>query len=76
MTIKMDNAFSILDRFGQPTGNWAKKFKPSKPVEMDSIDDFNKHFEQKILNHKVDRTPDQDTFTKGPMDGGSIPNTF
>lgn len=76
MTIKMDNAFSILDRFGQPTGFWSKKIKPSKTSEMDSIDDFNKYFEQKSIQNIVDKTPSEDTFIKSPKDGGSIPNTF
>lgn len=70
------NSLQILNRFGQPTGNWAKNIKPSKILKSDSIDDFNKYFEKKVLTNQLQKKPVKDTFTKKTAETGSIPNTF
>ncbi len=75
MSMKLED-FGILNRFGQPTGSWCKDIKPSKVMKLDSFDDFNKYFEQKIAKNLLNKTPNEDTFIKAPKDGGSIPNTF
>ena len=68
--------FNLLNRFGQPTLEWAKNIKPSKPLKMNSIDDFNKYFDKKLFksNNKLEKTPKQDTFITNETD--SLTNLF
>lgn len=64
MAIRFDG-FDILGILDQ-NPNLLKNIKPSKSVaKLDSIDDFNKHFELKLLKNNMDkfpleRTPDKD----------------
>ncbi|HIS37388.1 TPA: hypothetical protein IAC10_12325 [Candidatus Scatousia excrementigallinarum] len=60
----MLKGFGILNEFGQPTLQWAKNVKTSKPAKMSSIDDFNKYFDKKIFSNKFERSPKTDTVTK------------
>lgn len=68
---------NILNRFGQPTGAWAKLNKSTTQFKMDSADDFNKYFYQKLmLAQKLEKTPSTDTLVKSSNKFTTIPSIF
>jgi hypothetical protein len=52
------NSLNVFDRnfFGKPMKEWANRkivgTLPSSNIKLDSVDDFNKHFQQKLFNFK------------------------
>lgn len=62
------NSLNPFDKkfFGKSMAAWSnrKSADISNPVKMElsSIDDFNKHFMDKIFGHKLERSPKSDTF--------------
>ncbi len=78
MAVKFDG--SILNSFGQPTGNWSKPLKAVVPQKMDSIDDFNKHFSNMICDaarlRSLEKSPAVDTLDKSKEGFTTIPSIF
>ncbi len=68
---------NILNRFGQPTGTWAKLNKSTTQFKMDSIDDFNKYFCKKLVSaSKLEKSPSTDTLVKSSDKFTTIPSIF
>ncbi len=77
--IKSIMDFDILNRFGQPTLEWAKHVKTSTPAKMTSIDDFNKYFDKKMYNYNLEKSPKSDVLVKSSQENekfSDIPDIF
>jgi len=84
MAIKL-NSLNPFDRgfFGKTMAAWAKINKtrgemlnPSN-LKMSSIDDFNKHFQDKLFPMKFERAPHSDNFSKAEkVENLEIPDQF
>ncbi len=76
MNLKAESV-TILNKFGQPTGKWAKAVKSSKALKMSSFDDFNKYFDKKLTAANLERTPKKDCVVKKEDDKFTdIPDLF
>lgn len=68
---QMDKGFfgKTMSAFSSNANKTAKNVK----VMPDSISDFCRHFETKVLNHKLERIPNKDTLEREAV---SIPEMF